>query len=144
MAARRKNASVSAAHFDIPGSPSNRLPLECFAHVGDASKPSTWHLPYRLVDGTIDERRLPKAIQAVLSNYRGARVSTIPEKDIAAVLHRLAEAASTIGRYPPVAGMSAAVYELLANALEQIDRPVHSEKRRHHDSIGGTTFVSCE
>ena len=38
-------------------------------------------------------KRLPKAIEAILSNYRGARVSSVLEKAIPDVLRRLAEAA---------------------------------------------------
>ncbi len=37
-------------------------------------------------------RRLPKAIQAILSNYRGAHVTSIPENAIPDVLHRLPQA----------------------------------------------------
>ncbi len=54
---------------------SYQLPASCFAYVGDPAHPGTWKLPYRLIDGSIDERRLPKAIQAILSNYRGVKVS---------------------------------------------------------------------
>jgi hypothetical protein len=56
------------------------LPAQCFAYAGDANRPTTWKLPYLSEDGNIDVRRLPKAIQAILSNYRGARVSSVPEK----------------------------------------------------------------
>ena len=76
------------------------LPAQCFAYVGDANRPTTWKLPYLLEDGNIDVRRLPKAIQSILSNYRGARVSSVPEKAIPDVLRRLAEAAEQLGKMP--------------------------------------------
>ena len=52
---------------------SYQLPASCFAYIGDPAHPGTWKLPYRLINGSIDERRLPKAIQAILSNYRGVK-----------------------------------------------------------------------
>ncbi|GER84231.1 hypothetical protein KTAU_28670 [Thermogemmatispora aurantia] len=100
--------------------PKYRLPAACFAYVGSPSRPETWKLPYRLADGTIDERRLPKAIQAILSNYRGTKVSGIPEADIPAVLLRLAEAATSLGRMPHQRGDAAEIYRQLADALEQL------------------------
>ena len=96
------------------------LPAQCFAYVGDANRPTTWKLPYLLEDGNIDVKRLPKAIQAILSNYRGARVSSVPEKAIPDVLRRLAEAAEQLGRMPHH-GETAEVYEMLAQALKQVE-----------------------
>ena len=96
------------------------LPAQCFAYVGDASRPTTWKLPYLLEDGNIDVRRLPKAIQAILSNYRGARVSSVPEKAIPDVLRRLAAAAEQLGRMPNQ-GETAEIYEMLAQALNQVE-----------------------
>lgn len=58
--------------------PKYRLPSVCFAHVRNAGDPKTWHLPYLRADGSPDLARLPKAIQAILSNYRGAHVSPFP------------------------------------------------------------------
>lgn len=46
------------------------LPASCFAYIGTANLPATWKLPYLQADGTPDLKRLPKAIQAILSNYR--------------------------------------------------------------------------
>lgn len=102
--------------------PKYGIPAICFAYVGDAARPSTWKLPYRTLDGSIDLRRLPKAVQAILSNYRGARVSGIPEADIPDVLVRLACAASTLGKMPGQAGETAVVYCQLAEALDQEGR----------------------
>jgi hypothetical protein len=108
--------------LDAPGllHPQYRLPAECFAYVGDASDPRTWKLPYLLADGQIDGKRLPKAVQAVITNYRGTKVSGIPEAHIPDVLMRLAQAAERSGKMPHQCGKTAAVYELLAEVLEQI------------------------
>jgi hypothetical protein len=102
--------------------PKYKVPARCFAYVGDAGHTSTWHLPYRLGDGSIDQKRLPKAIQAILSNYRGAKVSGIPEAAIPDVLVRLARAAAELGKMPGQRGETAPVYEQLAEALEQVGR----------------------
>ncbi len=100
--------------------PKYQLPASCFAYVGDPAHPATWKLPYRLIDGSIDERRLPKAIQAILSNYRGVKVSGIPEEAIPAVLMRLASGVESIGRMPHQKGDTAMIYQQLAEVLEQI------------------------
>jgi hypothetical protein len=102
--------------------PKYGVPANCFAYVGHAADPRTWRLPYRQADGMIDAARLPKAIQAILSNYRGARVSGIPESDIPEVLVRLARAAVALGRMPHQTGAPARVYRQLAEALEQLGR----------------------
>jgi hypothetical protein len=60
------------------------------------------------------------AIQAILSNYRGTKVSGIPEADIPAVLLRLAEVATSLGRMPHQRGDAAEIYRQLADALEQL------------------------
>jgi hypothetical protein len=100
--------------------PKYKIPSQCFAYVGDANNPKTWKLPYLQADGDVDVNRLPKAIQAILSNYRGARVSLVPEKHIPDVLIRLEEAAEHIGKMPHQGGKTAPAYEMLAGALEQI------------------------
>jgi hypothetical protein len=100
--------------------PKYKLPAQCFAYAPDASRPTTWKLPYRLADGAIDANRLPKAIQAMLSNYRGAQVGGIPESDAKAVLLRLAEAAEAEGHMPPRAIDPAPIYRQLALVLEQL------------------------
>lgn len=102
--------------------PKYQLPSWCFAYVGDATNPSTWKLPYLKVDASVDGRRLPKAIQSILSNYRGATVNTIPETAIPDVLVRLGAAAFRTGKMPGQNGATAAVYKELAMALEQRDR----------------------
>lgn len=103
--------------------PKYKIPSSCFAYVGDSSDTATWALPYLTVEGAIDSRRLPKAIQAIISNYRGARVGSIPEAAIPDVLVRLACAAQRAGKLPRGTGEGAAsVYLRLVEALEQLGR----------------------
>ena len=102
--------------------PTYKVPCECFAYVGDASNPATWKLPYRRGDGSVDIARLPKAIQAILSNYRGATVHAIPETAVPDVLVRLAEAAASLGRLPQQCSTTAPIYVQLTTALEQFRR----------------------
>jgi hypothetical protein len=101
--------------------PKYHIPARCFAYVGDFGRPSTWKLPYLLADGTIDAKRLPKAVQCILTNYRGAKVGGIPEEAIPAVLERLAKAARHAGHMPPVACHPAPIYWQLSEALEQFE-----------------------
>jgi hypothetical protein len=100
--------------------PKYHLPASCFAYVGDASNPATWKLPYLLSNGCADDRRLPKAIQALLSNYRGAKVGGIPETDIPDVLRRLSNAAEEAGRMHPGDPNMAPVYKQLEIVLAQL------------------------
>jgi hypothetical protein len=102
-----------------PLHPKYNLPARCFAYVGDYGNAKTWKLPYLQADGTIDAKRLPKAVQAILSNYRGAKVSGIPEVAIRAVLTKLGRAALQAGHMPPKATSPAPIYCQLAEALEQ-------------------------
>lgn len=102
--------------------PKYKIPSRCFAYVGHASDPKCWKLPYRLADGSIDVKRLPKAIQSILSNYRGIKVFGIPEQDIPEVLVRLARAAVSLGKMPHQSGETAPVYKQLAEVLEQLGR----------------------
>ncbi len=102
--------------------PKYQVPASCFAYVGDAGDPRTWKLPYCQADGTIDLRRLPKAVQAMLSNYRGVRVSGIPRSDAGEVLVRLARAAVALGKMPHQTDSPAPAYQQLAKALEQLGR----------------------
>ncbi len=120
---RSLNDPVNTANGNLLH-PKYKLPASCFAYVGDAGNPSTWKLPYREANGNIDGKRLPKAIQALLSNYRGAKVGGIPEKDIRSVLIVLARAASAEGRMPPRAAEAAPTYCELARVLEQQGVPV--------------------
>ena len=102
--------------------PKYQLPATSFAYVGSAADPKTWHLPYLLNDGTPDLARLPKAIQAILSNYRGAHVSSVPEAAIPEVLLTLARTARKLGKLPVDGQSSARAYVQLQDALEQLGR----------------------
>ncbi|MGD0949860.1 MAG: hypothetical protein ABSA52_20825 [Candidatus Binatia bacterium] len=102
--------------------PKYKLPARCFGYVGNAADIRTWKLPYCNADGTTDLKRLPKAIQAILTNYRGVQVAGIPEAAIPDVLVRLGGAAAQLGRMPHQSGHTAEVYQQLAGALEQLGR----------------------
>lgn len=98
------------------------LPARCFAYVGMTQVPHTWKLPYRLADGSPDTKRLPKAIQAILSNYRGARV-LIPRESVPDALVRLGRAARELGKLPcQNGGRAADAYAGLHRGLEQLAR----------------------
>lgn len=105
-----------------PMHPKYRLPARCFAYSGSTADPKTWHLPYLRADGTPDLARLPKAIQAILSNYRGAHVSSIPEAAIPEVLVTLARTAYRVGKLPATGPAAPAAYVRLQEALEQLGR----------------------
>jgi len=100
--------------------PKYQLPAYCFAYVGHENEVETWHLPYRLANGQPDPARLPKAIQAIISNYRGAKVKAVPEAAICDVLERLAVAANELGKMPPHNPSPARAYVQLAAVLEQL------------------------
>ena len=100
--------------------PKYNLPARCFAYVGNHADPRTWKLPYLREDGTVDSKRLPKALQCIVTNFRGARVRGIPEQSIPAVIARLAHAAVRAGHLPPDVSNSAQVYRRLAEVLEQL------------------------
>jgi len=102
--------------------PKYRVPAECFAYVADASKPLTWKLPYRKADGTVDEAHLPGAIRAVVSNYRGAHLKTVPESAMADVLVRLGKAAAEVRKLPGQTPSPLGSYQQLYDALYQLGR----------------------
>lgn len=102
--------------------PKYHVPARCFAYVASATEPATWKLPYLRADGSVDARRLPKAVQSILTNYRGARVSGIPEAAVPDILVRLARAAARLGRMPWQTGAPAPAYQQLAEALDQLGR----------------------
>lgn len=111
----------SVGHADLVH-PKYHLPARCFAYVGNATDQTTWKLPYRLDNGCVDTKRLPKAIGAILSNYRGVKVHGIPEAAIPDVLVRLAKAASSTGKLPLHGGEAALAYEQLVAVLDQLGR----------------------
>ncbi len=100
-----------------------RLPARCFAYVGSASQPGSWKLPYLLADGSPDLKRLPKAIQAILNNYRGTRVM-MPREAVGDVLVRLGKAAAALGRMPCQCPVTAEAYAEAHQALDQLGRLV--------------------
>ncbi len=100
--------------------PKYQLPGRCFAYVGNANDTHTWKLPFLLADGSTDHRRLPKALQCILSNYRGARVRGIPESAMRDVLLRLARVAQQEGRLPPQAVDPAPIYQQLVLAQQEL------------------------
>lgn len=102
--------------------PHYHLPATSFAYVGHVDDPSTWHLPYLLADGMVDSARLPKAIGAVLKNYRGVRVKTIPEKAIPEVLVHLGRAAASTGKISQDGPPASPTYQQLVSALTQFER----------------------
>ncbi len=102
--------------------PKYDVAMQCFAYVGAANDPHTWKLPYLLADGiTPDAKRLPKAIQCIVSTYRGAVVD-IPEADVGDVLVRLGTAASVLRKMPCQKPSTAAAYREAHQFLEQLDR----------------------
>lgn len=104
--------------------PKYKVPAQCFGYVGNANDPATWKLPYRLGDGHVDLKRLPKAIQSIVSNYRGAKVCSIPERDIPAVLARFADAATAAGKMPGQSPAPSPAYLQLAEVLDQLGMSV--------------------
>ncbi len=101
--------------------PKYRIPARCFAYVGNPNRTSTWSLPYLLSDGSVDQKRLPKAIGALITNYRGTKVKSIPDEAMPEVFRRLAIAAETAGKMPQPGVHTAEVYEQLAMIIAQLD-----------------------
>jgi hypothetical protein len=99
-----------------------QLPARCFAYIGDRANPRTWSLPYLLLDGSVDSKRLPGAVRSILSNYRGAHLSKVPEQAIPDVLVRLARAAAVAGRLPSQDPSASATYVSLLAAVQQLGR----------------------
>lgn len=102
--------------------PKYHLPASSFAYAGDASRPATWKLPCLRADGSVDEKRIPKAIQCLLTNYRGAHVRGIPEAAVPNTLARLAQAATRLGKMPEQNPETADVYRQLATVLRQLGK----------------------
>ncbi|MGH7090825.1 MAG: hypothetical protein ACREFQ_18165 [Stellaceae bacterium] len=96
--------------------PKYHLPASSFAYVGDPQDPATWKLPYRHSDGSIDQQRLPAAIEAMIETWRGRRAN-VPAAARHRVLERLAHAADELGRMPPKAAHPKPLYRKLAAAL---------------------------
>ena len=75
-----------------------------------------------LINKQVDTKRLPKAIQTILTNYRGKKVSSsnIPEREMPNILKKLGSAASSIGLMPNQNIKTSEIYYQLQNALDQI------------------------
>ncbi len=101
--------------------PKYQLPMGCFAYVGSAANVHSWKLPYLLDNGDPDTKRLPKAIQSILSNYRGVKVD-IPRTAVGDVLVRLGIAAATLRKMPCQTTSAADAYVEAHHALQQLDR----------------------
>ena len=102
--------------------PKYKLPARCFAYVGNEADTKSWKLPYLLSDGRPDLKRLPKAIQAVIGNYRGANVTGIPEQQMPDVLTRLGRAAVQAEKMPFQVKKTAPIYSQLQARLEKLGR----------------------
>lgn len=100
--------------------PKYGIPARCFAYVGNPGRTSTWKLPYLLEDGTADLKRLPKAAQALASNFRGVKVGGIPDEAIPDVFRRLGKAAEIAGKMPAPGVAVAPIYQQLAEILDQL------------------------
>ncbi|OIQ07567.1 hypothetical protein MTCOM_04160 [Moorella thermoacetica] len=79
------------------------LHYSCFAYVGDLRDKSTWKMPYRNPDYTVDTGRIDKAVNYLLSpgGYRGVTVNdrSVPEAASVDVAKKLARAYKEIGKW---------------------------------------------
>ncbi len=117
-------AAASRAHPSdgVISHPRYGLPSRCFAYAPYPENPDSWKLPYLLADGSVDTKRLPKAIQSIVSNYRGETVKGIPASELPDVLVKLARAAASLGKMPHQSRRSARTYQRLAEVLAQLGR----------------------
>ncbi len=67
----------------------------------------------------MDPIRLPKAIGSIVTNYRGSKATSVPEKAIADVVQRLVIAAEQLGKMP-YQGKTTKTYEMLAQVHQQL------------------------
>lgn len=115
-------AAVETSTSAEPLHPTYKLPARCFAYVGRETDSKTWKLPYLLSDGNVDLKRLPAAIQAVVTSYRGKKVSGIADDRVPDVLVRLGRAAAQAGKMPFQDSKAAAIYQQLQTALVRLGR----------------------
>jgi hypothetical protein len=118
------NTAIPARATAMEGLRDHKYHLQshCFGYVGDPGNVDTWKLPYLLETGAPDTKRLPKAIQSLFSNYRGAQVKTIPREAVPDVLVRLAIAAATLRKLPCQCTDPSPAYVQAHHALEQFGR----------------------
>lgn len=81
-----------------------KLHYTCYAHIGDLRSKTTWKLPYRNPDGSVDKNRLGHATNYLLSpgGYRGKLADeeeNITEGDRLNAALKLAKAYKEIGRW---------------------------------------------
>ncbi|MFB6079581.1 MAG: hypothetical protein ABEJ81_01065 [Haloferacaceae archaeon] len=81
-----------------------QLHYDCYAHVGDLTRKSTWKLPYRTPDGTVDENRIGHAVNYLLSpgGYRGNTADELEgfdEGDRLLAALKLARAYDEVGKW---------------------------------------------
>lgn len=99
------------------GKTKDGLPKSAFAYT-PSDDPSTWKLPYRKADGSIDEGRLPAAVAALSpGGFRGEKAD-IPPKAIAGVKAKLRKA------YKQWKGNNAEVPATLREAVELTEATV--------------------
>jgi hypothetical protein len=79
------------------------LHYSCFAYVGDLRDKSTWMMPYRTADRSVDTARLGHAVNFLLSpgGYRGQKAETtrVPQAATLLCALRLARAYHEMGRW---------------------------------------------
>lgn len=121
MAPNRDSSGGGVVGAGVVLHPKYALGMQCFAYVGTADNARSWKLPYLLADGAPDAKRLPKAIQCILSNYRGAKVD-IPRTAVADVLVRLGIAAKQLRKMPCQNASTADAYVEAHEALQQLNR----------------------
>lgn len=83
-----------------------QLHHDCYAYVGDLTRKSTWKLPYRNPDGTVDVNRIGHAVNYLLSpgGYRGSTADELDgfdEGDRLLAALKLADAYREVGRWEP-------------------------------------------
>ncbi|MFB6214305.1 MAG: hypothetical protein ABEI54_00405 [Candidatus Bipolaricaulia bacterium] len=81
-----------------------KLHYTCYAHIGDLTSKTTWKLPYRNPDGSVDEKRLGHATNYLLSpgGYRGNLADekeNITEGDRFNAALKLAKAYKEVGKW---------------------------------------------
>ncbi len=79
------------------------LHYTCFAYVGDLRDKSTWKMPYRNPDRTVDTGRIDKAVSYLLSasGYRGVQATetSVPEAAQPEVARKLAMAYQELSKW---------------------------------------------
>lgn len=96
-------ASATASKDEYKTHHSVKLHYSCFAYVGDLRSKSTWKMPYRNEDGSVDTGRIDKAVNYLFGagGYRGvkARESSVPEAAQPEVARKLALGYQEIGKW---------------------------------------------